>query len=93
MTNAELRALVADTLLVWGGDARAAWDGDALRVTAADGRAAALTRGGPGRWMLAVEGGRTRPSASITGLLEALRRAVGPRDPEPALRVTAPPDA
>ncbi len=90
MTNAELRALVADTIKLWGGGGAAAWDGDGLRVAAADGRAAVVRRGGPLRWMLEVEGGRTRPCASIVALLEALRTAIGPRDQRPPLRMVAP---
>lgn len=87
MTDPELRALVNDTLLVWGGGACAAWDGQGLRVAAADGRVATVHRGGPGRWMLHAEGRRPRACASIVALLGALRAAVGPDERPSGLRM------
>lgn len=88
MTPPELRGLVADTVAVWGDGARVAWTAEGLLVTAADGRAACIVAGGPLRWLLAAEGRRTRPCASIVALLAALRDAVGPAS-TPALRMVA----
>jgi len=91
ISRAELRGLVADTVAVWGGAGLVSWEGDALRVAAADGRAACIVAEGPLRWLLTVEGRRARPCASVVALLAALRDAVGP-ERAPALRMVAPSD-
>ena len=83
--------MVADTVQVWGTEARLHWDGDVLHATTADSRTAAISAGGPGRWMLHAEG-RARPHASITGLLLGLRATLGPDDTQPPLRVVPPRD-
>ena len=86
--NGELRALVADTMAVWGVGPDVAWDGGVLVVVGVEGRAARVRRGPPGRWLLERDG-RARPCASVSALLAGLRQAVGPGGARPALRVTA----
>jgi hypothetical protein len=100
MTPPELRALVSDSLALWGvagatvaiaedGVALLAPDGTPLRI-----RPASLEER-PLRWWLERPGQR-RPCTSILGLLRGLRNAVGAGESEDAprrLRVAARPDA
>ncbi len=74
MTPPELRALIADSLTLWGVEARAEIEGDGVRVgqvriTAAKGMP-------PIRWWLERDGHR-RPCSSVLGLLRSLRNAYG----------------
>jgi G3E family GTPase/ABC-type branched-subunit amino acid transport system substrate-binding protein len=81
ISRALLRSLLTDCLLLWGVDGRADWGGDALLLTTAAGQGAMVrpttAAEHPARWMLCQPGGRWRPSLSITGLLSALRSALG----------------
>jgi hypothetical protein len=85
MTDAELRVLLIDCLVLWDVRARVAMDGDALTIDAPDGaytlqRAAPDMR--PARWLLQTPA-RTavnrppRATPSIVALLAALRNALG----------------
>jgi hypothetical protein len=97
MTPPELRALLADSLELWGVVATARVAGNGVAVAAPDGTpiavrpAAAEDR--PIRWWLERPGQR-RPCTSVTGLLRALRNAVGAGEDGAIrrLRVAAAPD-
>jgi hypothetical protein len=73
VTPPELRALLADSLAVWGVEARVAIEGEGVRVGALLVMPAAEP---PIRWWLESEG-RRRPCTSVLGLLRALRNALG----------------
>lgn len=93
MTPPELRALIADSLLVWEvKGARVALDRDAVTVTAADGTVLRLrpaaAEDAPLRWWLERPGQR-RPYTGVVGLLRGLRNALGAGDGLPSrLRVS-----
>jgi hypothetical protein len=85
MTDAELRLLLRDCLLLWGVDARVAPGGDGMTIDTPDGpytlqRAAPDLR--PVRWLLqtpvrAAAGRPPRAAPSIVAALSALRNALG----------------
>ena len=81
MTPPELRALVSDSLALWGVAAavRIA-EGGAVALTAPDGTPLrvrpALLEERPVRWWL-ERPGQERPCTSVLGLLRGLRNAVG----------------
>ena len=75
MTPPELRALLADSVALWGADARVVVDGDAVRV--GEMRVTAAAPGDlPIRWWL-ERPGQKRPCTSVLGLLRSLRNALG----------------
>ena len=94
MTPPELRALVSDSLVLWGVAAAVAVAEDGIALTAPDGtplrlRPAALDER-PVRWWLERPGQR-RPYPSVLGLLRGVRNAVGAGGgAAPALRVASP---
>lgn len=95
MTPPELRDLLADACVLWGVAARVAAAEGGVALTAPDGTpirvraAAAADR--PIRWWLDRPGQR-RPCTSVTGLLRALRNALGAGEvAAPRLRVAAEP--
>ena len=83
MTPPELRALLADSLVLWNVSARVAIDGEGAALTAPDGTplrilpASAEER--PIRWWIERPDQR-RPCTSVLGLLRGLRNAVGAGD-------------
>ena len=90
MTPPELRALVSDSLALWGvagaavsvaedGVALLAPDGSPIRIRPA------FPEERPLRWWL-ERPGQNRPFTSILGLLRGLRNAVGAGESEDALR-------
>lgn len=94
MTPPELRALVADALVLWGVAGRVAVDGDGVALTAPDGTPLRVLPAGradhPVRWWLERPGQR-RPCTSVLGLLRGLRNAVGAGEAEARrLRVALP---
>ncbi len=75
MTPPELRALLADSIALWGATARVSIEGDAVRVD--EMRVTAAAPGDlPIRWWLERPGQR-RPCTSVLGLLRSLRNALG----------------
>jgi hypothetical protein len=100
MTPPELRALVSDSLALWGVAAAVpvsiAEDGVALR--APDGTPLRIRPAAPEerplRWWLERPGQR-RPCTSVLGLLRGLRNAVGAGEAAEVrrLRVALPPEA
>ena len=97
MTPPELRALVSDSLALWGVRAVVSIAEDGVALRAPDGTplrvrpAAAEER--PLRWWLERPGQR-RPCTSVLGLLRGLRNAVGAGEAGSdarRLRVAAPP--
>jgi hypothetical protein len=81
MTPPELRALVADSLTVWGvAGVRVGVDGDGIGLTAPDGTVLRVRPAPPGerpvRWWLERPGQR-RPCTGTLGLLRGLRNALG----------------
>jgi hypothetical protein len=94
MTPPELRALLADTIAVWGiVDAQATLDGGGVVVSLPDGAAlrvrAAAGAERPVRWWLERDG-RRRPCLGTIGLLRALRNALGAGEGAPQrLRIAA----
>ncbi len=80
MTPPELRALVADSLELWGVAARVSIDGNGIALPAPDGTPMRVLPASleerPVRWWLDRRG-RRRPCTSVLGLLRGLRNAVG----------------
>lgn len=81
VTQAELRALVADCLAVWGATGRVEPDGDGVAITTAAGRCAvrpAAPELRPVRWWVETPerlaaGRRPRPATSIGAALAVVR--------------------
>jgi G3E family GTPase len=83
----DLRGLIADSLLLWRVWGRCAWTEDGLLVSTAFGQRILVRRAieaeRPARWImriLEVKGGTAGPdrsTASVVGLLVALRKALG----------------
>ena len=96
MTPPELRALVSDTLALWGVAAVAvSVADDGVGLTAPDGTPLRIRSAPAGerpvRWWL-ERPGQKRPCTSVLGLLRGLRNAVGAGEAEaPRLRVAATP--
>lgn len=84
VTQAELRALLADALALWGVSARVEPEGEGVAIAAGTTRCAvspALPEARPIRWFVmtserAAAGRGPRPAASIIGVLGALREAL-----------------
>lgn len=80
MTPPELRALLADSVELWGVAARVAVAAEGVSLTTPDGRVLTIRPAGaadrPIRWWLERPGQR-RPCTSVTGLLRGLRNALG----------------
>ncbi|HYZ32870.1 MAG TPA: hypothetical protein VE684_11400 [Crenalkalicoccus sp.] len=96
MTPPETRALVADSLALWGVAAPVAIAGEGVAVTAPDGTRLVLhpatAEEEPVRWWL-ERGGTRRPCTGVLGALRALRNAVGAGEAEALrLRVAVPPE-
>ena len=94
MTPPELRDLLADSLALWGVEARPRVTEDGVALAAPDGTAlrvrAATPEELPVRWWLERPGQR-RPCTSVLGLLRTLRNAVGAGEGEARrLRVARP---
>jgi hypothetical protein len=93
MNPPALRALIADSLTLWGVAGRVDIADVGVRITAADlvlHVAQALPEEAPMRWWLISET-RRRPAASMLGLLRSLRYALHATSAEPArARVAAP---
>jgi hypothetical protein len=93
MNPPALRALIADSLTLWGVAGRVDIADVGIRITAADlvlHVTQALPEEAPMRWWLMREG-RRRPAASMLGLLRSLRYALHATGTEPArARVAAP---
>lgn len=93
MNPPALRALITDSLTLWGVAGRVEIADAGVRITAGDQVlhvAPALPEEGPMRWWLISEA-RRRPAASILGLLRSLRYALNATAAEPArARVAAP---
>lgn len=93
MNPPALRALIADSLTLWGVVGRVDIADAGVRITAADLAlhvAPALPEETPIRWWLISET-RRRPAASMLGLLRSLRYALNATSAEPArARVAAP---
>jgi hypothetical protein len=93
MNPPALRALVADSLILWGVAGRVDIADAGIRITAGDlvlHVTQALPAEAPMRWWLISET-RRRPAASMLGLLRSLRYALNATSAEPArARVAAP---
>lgn len=93
MNPPALRALLADSLMLWGVVGRVDIVDVGIRITAGGLMlhvASALPGEAPIRWWLISEA-RRRPAASMLGLLRALRYALNATSAEPArARVAAP---
>jgi hypothetical protein len=93
MNPPALRALLTDSLALWGVSGRAEITDKGVRIIANDLVllvAPASPDESPIRWWLIREG-RRRPAASILGLLRSLRYALNATATEPArARVAAP---
>ena len=93
MNPPALRALIADSLTLWGVAGRVDIADAGVRITAADlvlHVVPALPEEAPMRWWLISET-RRRPAASMLGLLRSLRYALNATNAEPArARVAAP---
>jgi hypothetical protein len=93
MNPPALRALIADSLTLWGVAGRVDIADAGVRITAADlvlHVVPALPEEAPMRWWLISET-RRRPAASMLGLLRSLRYALNATSAEPArARVAAP---
>jgi len=93
MNPPALRALIADSLTLWGVAGRVDIADAAIRITAADlvlHVAPALPEEAPMRWWL-ISDTRRRPAASMLGLLRSLRYALNATSAEPArARVAVP---
>ena len=80
MTPPELRALVSDSLALWGVSAAVTIAEDGVALLAPDGTPLRLRPASPEerplRWWLERPGQR-RPCTSVLGLLRGLRNAVG----------------
>lgn len=96
MTPPELRALVSDSLALWGVAAAVSIAEDGVALVAPDGTQLRLRPAAPAerplRWWLERPGQR-RPYPSVLGLLRGLRNAVGAGAAAPAMRVAPSPDA
>jgi len=93
MNPPALRALLADSLTLWGVAGRVEIADGSVRIIA-DEQVLHVTPATPGeapmRWWLISEG-RQRPAASMLGLLRSLRYALNATSAEPArARVAAP---
>ena len=93
MNPPALRALIADSLTLWGVAGRVDIADASVRITVDDlvlHVAQALPEEAPMRWWLISET-RRRPAASMLGLLRSLRYALHATSAEPArARVAAP---
>jgi len=93
MNPPALRALIADSLMLWGVAGCVDIADAGVRITAADlvlHVAPAMPEESPMRWWLISET-RRRPAASMLGLLRSLRYALNATSAEPArARVAAP---
>lgn len=94
MTPPDLRALIADSLALWGVPGRVTVTEDGVALTAPDGTPlrirAADAANRPVRWWLERPGQR-RPCTSVLGLLRGLRNATGAGEGETRrLRVALP---
>ena len=93
MNPPALRALIADSLALWGVAGRVDIADTGIRITAGDQVlhvAQAAPAEAPMRWWLISET-RRRPAASMLGLLRSLRYALNATSTEPArARVAAP---
>lgn len=93
MNPPALRALIADSLTLWGVTGRVDIADAGIRITAGDQVlhvAQAAPEEAPMRWWL-LRDGRRRPAASMLGLLRSLRYALNATAVEPArARVAAP---
>ncbi|MCA3322073.1 MAG: hypothetical protein INF75_14000 [Roseomonas sp.] len=94
MNPPALRALIADSLTLWGVAGRVDIADLGVRITINDlvlHVTQAAPEEAPMRWWLISET-RRRPAASMLGLLRSLRYALGATSAEPArARVAAPP--
>jgi hypothetical protein len=72
-TEAELRSLLGDCLVLWEVEGRVIATEEGLVVA---GRCVVQAGGAPTRWFVTVDG-RTRPVPSVVALLSAVRRALG----------------
>lgn len=93
MNPPALRALIADSLTLWGVAGRVDIADEGVRITAGD-QVVHVTQArpeeAPMRWWLISET-RRRPAASMLGLLRSLRYALNATGAEPArARVAAP---
>lgn len=90
MTPPELRALVSDSLALWGVAAAVSVAGNGVALTAPDGTPLRVAPASPAerplRWWLERPDQR-RPCTSILGLLRALRNAVGAGEAADARRL------
>jgi Ni2+-binding GTPase involved in maturation of urease and hydrogenase len=94
-----LRALVTDTLALWGVEGTAEWRGGELQVSAASGQSVAVRPATeaerPARWFTraiappGLPARPPRPSLSVVGLLGALRGALGVPQARRTLRIAA----
>ena len=93
MNPPALRALIADSLTLWGVAGRVDIDDVGVRITAGDlvlHVTQALPEEAPMRWWL-ISATRRRPAASMLGLLRSLSYALNATGAEPArARVAAP---
>ena len=93
MNPPALRALIADSLTLWGVVGRVDIADAGIKITAADlvlHVAPALPEEAQMRWWL-ISDARRRPAASMLGLLRSLRYALNATSAEPArARVAAP---
>jgi hypothetical protein len=93
MNPPALRALIADSLMLWGVAGRVDIADAGVRITAGDlvlHVTQARPEEAPMRWWLISET-RRRPAASMLGLLRSLRYALNATGAEPArARVAAP---
>jgi hypothetical protein len=93
MNPPALRALLADSLTLWGVAGRVEIADASIRIIAGD-QVLHVTQAGPGeapmRWWL-ISAARRRPAASLLGLLRSLRYALNATGAAPArARVAAP---
>lgn len=90
MTPPELRALVSDSLALWGVAAAVSVAGDGVALLAPDGTPIRLRPARPEerplRWWL-ERPGQERPCTSVLGLLRGLRNAVGAGEAADARRL------
>ncbi len=93
MNPPALRALIADSLILWGVAGHVDIADAGVRITASDlvlHVVPALPEEAPMRWWL-INAARRRPAASLLGLLRSLRYALNATSAEPArARVAAP---
>jgi hypothetical protein len=98
VTPPELRALVSDSLALWGVPAAVSIAEDGVALRAPDGTPLRIRPASPEelplRWWLERPGQR-RPCTSVLGLLRGLRNAVGTGEAAEVrrLRVALPPGA